>query len=80
LAVIGYYYVEGGRAESVWLMRASVLGRVGVAAVLGALILIGMAPPVMALFVAVDVAGATWTTVALSRPRVGSRPLTVPSA
>ena len=78
LVVIGYYYVEGGRHGSLWLMRASVPGRLGVAAVLGALVVGGVAPPVMALFAAVDVAGATWTAVALRRPAirmpVGQRP------
>ncbi len=70
LAVIGYYLIEAGRLGSGWFMRASVLGRAGVAASLYALVVIGAAPPVMALFATVDLAGAIWTAVAL---RLGPR-------
>jgi len=70
LVALGYLYVEGGRGASEWFMGASVLSRAGVAAVLFALVLFGMAPLVIALFGTVDLAAATWTAYALGWPRV----------
>jgi len=70
LIALGYLYVEGGRAASEWFMRASVVSRAGVAAVLFALVLVGEAPPVIALFGTVDLAAAAWTAYALGWPRV----------
>ena len=70
LAAIGYLYVEGGRAESRWFMRASVLSRAWVGALLFALVFFGLAPPVIVLFGTVDLAGAAWTAHALGWPRV----------
>jgi hypothetical protein len=65
LAVIGYYQIQGGRTGSEWFMRASVLGRAGIAMTLFGLVVVGAAPPVIALFGAVDLAGALWTAYAL---------------
>ena len=69
LAVNGYYLIEAGRLGSRWFMRASVFGRAGVAAFLFALVLAGIAPPVMILFATVDLAGAIWTAVTLRSSR-----------
>lgn len=65
LTVIGYYQIQGGRTESEWFMRASVVGRIGIALTLFGLVAAGAAVPVIALFGAVDLAGAMWTAYAL---------------
>jgi hypothetical protein len=65
LAVIGYYQIQAGRTGSDWFMRASVLGRTGIAMTLFGLVATGAAPPVIALFGAVDLAGALWTAYSL---------------
>ena len=70
LIAVGYLYVEGGRTESGWFMRASVFSRAGVAAVLFALVLLSVAPPVIALFGAVDLVTAIWTASELGWPSV----------
>ena len=67
LAVIGYYQIQAGRNRSDWFMRASVLGRTGIALTLFGLVAAGVAPLVIALFGAVDLAGAMWTAYALDR-------------
>jgi len=73
LTVIGYYQIQGGRAESEWFMRASVVGRIGIALTLFGLVAAGAAVPVLALFGAVDLAGAMWTAYALGHPRSARR-------
>ena|SRR5215212_7668052 len=65
LAVIGYYQIQGGRTGAEWFMRASVLGRAAIGVTLFGLVVVGVAPPVIALFGAVDLAGAMWTAYAL---------------
>ncbi len=70
LMALGYLYVEGGRAPAEWFMRASVLARIGVAAVLFGLVLLSEAPRVIALFGTVDLAAAAWTAYALGWPWV----------
>jgi hypothetical protein len=67
LVVIGYYQIQAGRNRSDWFMRASVLGRTGIALTLFGLVATGAAPLVIALFGAVDLAGAMWTAYALGR-------------
>lgn len=67
---VGYYYIESGRANATWFMRASILGRVWFGGVLFALVLLGMAPPVVALFGTVDLAAAAWTAYALGWPQL----------
>jgi hypothetical protein len=76
LTALGYLYVMGGRAEAEWFMRASVPSRTWVAAVLFALVILGAAPRIIALFGAVDLAAAAWTAYALGwrwRPHGDSR-------
>ena len=68
LMALGYLYVEGGRAVAEWFIRASVLSRAGVAAVLFGLVVLGEAPRVIALFAFVDLAAAMWTAYALGWP------------
>ena len=65
MTVIGYYQIQGGRSGSEWFMRASVVGRTGIAITLFGLVATGIAPPVIALFGAVDLAGALWTGYSL---------------
>lgn len=50
LTVIGYYQIQAGRTGSEWFMRASVLGRTGIALTLFGLVAAGAAPPVIALW------------------------------
>lgn len=47
------------------LMRASVWRRLGAAAAMLGLVAIGLAPPAVTLFAAVDIAAAVWTALAL---------------
>jgi hypothetical protein len=68
LMALGYLYIQGGRAAAAWFMRASVLARTGVAAVLFGLVLVGDAPRVITLFGIVDFAAAVWTAYALGWP------------
>ena len=68
LVALGYLYTQGGRAAAAWFLRASVLARTGVAAVLFGLVLVGAAPRVIALFGLVDFAAAVWTAYALGWP------------
>lgn len=68
LMAIGYLYIQGGRAAAEWFLRASVLARAGVAAVLFGLVLFGEAPPIIALFAVADLAAAAWTAYALGWP------------
>jgi hypothetical protein len=67
LAVIGYYQIQAAHQRSEWFMRASVLGRTGISMTLFGLVATGAAPLVIALFGAVDLAGAIWTAYALRR-------------
>ena len=49
------------------LIRGSVWRRWGAGGAMLALVLIGVAPPALALFAAIDIAAAAWTAVALRR-------------
>ena len=63
--MIGIYAWVGGRHDHRPFLVASVATRVLVFAAFGAFVLLDMAPPVLALFGAVDLAGALWTFAAL---------------
>ena len=65
LIALGYYYVDAARVRTVTFMRATVVGRAFVAAVLFALAALGLAPPVAALFGVGYLAAAAWTAYAL---------------
>ena len=63
--VLGFYYVAASRHGLVPFYRATVVGRAFVFVGFAAFALLGLAPPTLALFGAVDLAGAVWTAVAL---------------
>ena len=63
--MIGIYAWVGGRHDHRPFLVASVATRVLVFTAFTSLVLLGMAPPVLALFGAVDLAGALWTGLAL---------------
>lgn len=63
--MIGIYAWVGGRADHRPFLVASVGTRVLVFAAFTTFVLLGMAPPVLALFGVVDLAGALWTHLAL---------------
>ena len=67
---VGYYYIESGRANATWFMRASILGRVWIGGVLLAVVLLGMAPAVFVLFGTVELLLAAWTAYALGWPQL----------
>ncbi|MFC5496937.1 hypothetical protein ACFPOE_05270 [Caenimonas terrae] len=62
---IGILYVVAARANAVPVFRATVYGRPAVLAWFAAFVLLGLAPPMLLLFGAVEVAGALWTWWAL---------------
>lgn len=66
-AALGFYYTVAARFELVPFYRATVYGRVFVFACFGAFVLLGFARPALALFGAVDLAGALWTATALRK-------------
>jgi hypothetical protein len=63
--MIGIYAWVGGRHHHRPFLVASVATRVLVFASFSAFVLLGIAPPVLALFGVVDLAGALWTGLAL---------------
>lgn len=63
--MIGIYAWVGGRHDHRPFLVASVATRVLVFAAFTGFVLLGMAPPVLALFGVVDLAGALWTFIAL---------------
>jgi hypothetical protein len=67
-AVLGLYYFVAARFELVPFYRATVFGRIFVFLSFAALSLFGFAPPSLALFGAVDLAGAAWTALGLRTP------------
>jgi len=74
---LGYYYWVCGSSEAVAFYRASVHGRIGLAATLVLLIAAFSAPVQLLLFAAVDLAGATWTALGFRKAAtVQARPAT----
>ncbi|HQR45474.1 MAG TPA: hypothetical protein PLB02_04325 [Thermoanaerobaculia bacterium] len=67
-AVLGLYYFVAARFENVPFYRATVLGRAFVFVCFAAFVLLGLAPPALALFGTVDLAGAVWTALGLRTP------------
>ena len=63
--MIGIYAWVGGRHDHRPFLVASVVTRVLVFAAFTSLVLLDVAPPVLALFGVVDLAGALWTWLAL---------------
>ena len=73
LTGVSFYYIAAARRRADWFFRASVAGRVWVAGVLIAVVVLGLAPPIITLFGLTDLAAAGWTAYAL-RSRPASRP------
>ncbi len=65
LLYLGGYYMLAARTEAVAFFRLSVWLRMSVIAFFGVFVLLGVAPPVLLLFGAVDFAMAAWTWGAL---------------
>lgn len=59
--ILGYYYQGAARSGATVIFRLSVHGRSAVLVFFGAFVLLGLAPPALILFAAVDAAGALWT-------------------
>jgi hypothetical protein len=66
-AAIGFYYIVAARFELVPFYRATIFARVFVFACFGTFVLLGFAKPALALFGAIDLAGAIWTATALRK-------------
>lgn len=64
---LGYYYWEAGRRNQVAFIRWSVLGRAWVVACMAGLVLLGQAKLPLLLFGLGDIAGLTWSWLALRR-------------
>lgn len=64
---LGFYYTVAARAGLVPFYRATVVARSFVFVCFGAFVLLGYARPALALFGAVDLAGAIWTAAALRK-------------
>lgn len=67
---LGLYYIAAARSEVTAFFRWTVWGRPFAFAAFLALVVLGLAPPVLILFGAIDLAGALWTARALR----GTRP------
>ncbi len=73
--VIAYFDVRMGREDFLPYARFTVHARVGVLVLFAALVVAGVARPILILFGAVDFAGALWTAAAVrSDPRTANRP------
>jgi hypothetical protein len=64
---LGFYYRQAARCELVPFYRATIVVRIFVFVCFGAFVLLGFAKPALALFGAVDFAGAIWTAAALRK-------------
>lgn len=64
---LGFYYGQAARSELVPFYRATIVVRAFVFVSFGAFVLLGFAPPALALFGTVDLAGAVWTGASLRK-------------
>ncbi len=72
--VIAYFDVRMGREDFLPYARLTVHARVGVLVLFAALVVAGLARPILILFGVVDLAGALWTAAAVrSDPRAARR-------
>ncbi|MCU0234997.1 MAG: hypothetical protein MUE90_13315 [Thermoanaerobaculales bacterium] len=69
--VLGFYYAAAARRELQDFFRLSVPARGAVLVFFVAFALLGLAPPVLVLFGAVDAAAACWTALALRSAGAG---------
>lgn len=72
MGVLAFYYTAAARAELTRFIAWTVPLRASVVPLFLGFVLVGLAPPVLMLFAAVDLAGALWTRAALRRD-VGRR-------
>lgn len=63
--VLGFYYIVAGRANLTVMARASLLGRLGMAAGFAALVLLDLAPVLLLGIAGIELLGVLWTTLAL---------------
>jgi hypothetical protein len=63
--ILGMYFLYCARADQRRFFQATVIARLIFCSGVVALVLAGLAPPLLALFGVVDILGATWTQVAL---------------
>lgn len=63
--VLGFYYIVAGRAELAVMARASLHGRLAMAAGFGALVLLGIAPVLLLGIAGNELLGVLWTTLAM---------------
>ena len=63
--VLGFYYIVAGRADLVVMMRASLWGRLAMAATFSALVILGIAPVLLLGIAGNELLGVLWTTLAL---------------
>lgn len=73
--VIGYYYIRLGRAGSHAFAQASVVGRLGFGACVGAAVVLGALPTGILIVAVADLLGALWTGRTLRRE--GFAPITM---
>jgi hypothetical protein len=63
--VLGFYHIVAGRAELVVMARASLWGRIAMAAGFATLVLLRIAPVLLLGIVGNELIGVLWTTLAL---------------
>ncbi len=71
---IGILYVVAARSHDIAVFRAAIYSRLAVFAWFAGFVLLGLAPKMLLLFGAVEVAGALWTWWALRADGQGGRP------
>lgn len=64
-AILGMYFVYCAASDQRRFFQATVIARLMFFAGVAALVLLGLAPPLLLVFGAVDLAGAAWTQLAL---------------
>jgi hypothetical protein len=63
--ILGFYYMYAARNNLTGFFRATLYARCSVIVFFTLFVLLGLAPPVLILFGAVDLAGAVWTGLCL---------------
>jgi hypothetical protein len=67
--ILGMYFLYCARADQRRFFQATVIARLTFFSGVVALVLLGLAPPLLALFGVVDIVGAAWTQIALRGSR-----------
>jgi len=63
--VLGFYYIQCGRAEVRRFFELTVPARLAVVAFFAAFVMLSLASPILLAFASVDLAGTLWTALAL---------------